>query len=78
MQEPYMSQVECEFRGEQYVILVWAKSPSLRGPQDKIYREVAVSIQDAQKAKYRLQEKFSWCDVEIYHSPKRGVMHLTA
>jgi hypothetical protein len=72
-----MSQVDYEFKGEQYVILVWAPS-SLRGPQDKIFREVAVDIESARKAKRSLQEKFGWCEIEIYHSPKRGVMHLTA
>jgi hypothetical protein len=69
-----MSQVDCEFSGEQYVILVWKSSnPCSR---EKIFRETSLSLDGARKVRSRLQEKFFWCDVKIYHSPKRGVMLL--
>lgn len=70
----YATQENCEFSGEQYVILVWKGSNLCE--RKNIFRETCLNLDVARKVRSRLQEKFFGCDVEIYHSPKRGVMLL--
>jgi hypothetical protein len=61
---------------EKYVLIAWRSTSYLRSSYDRIYRAEAFGIDNARDLKRQLQKRFNWCDVEIYHSPKSGVMLL--